>query len=267
MFPDDDDFDWVGPDRGWNYEPPPADVFQTFRSPVYTTDAEGWLTYYNEAAADLWGYHPELGKTRWCGCWRIFTLEGVVLPFDQSPIALTLKEGRPLRGAQAILERPDGTRIPFMPYPTPLRDASGTIVAVSNVLVRVSRLNWYHPVEPSADASIDPCADPRTVVAPIARRTGLELDDLTGLLQVTLAALADVEFEYLSDCERIDGWSGPMAERDRILAQLEQKRRRQRDVLDKRAALLERQARRLMGLPPAEPERQAVRVALGGTVH
>ena len=79
MFPDDDEFEFGGPDRGWNYEPSRAELFKQFRSPVYTTDADGWLTYYNDAAADLWGYRPELGKTRWCGSWRIYTPDGTLL--------------------------------------------------------------------------------------------------------------------------------------------------------------------------------------------
>jgi PAS domain-containing protein len=34
---------------------------------VYTTDPAGRITYYNEAAAALWGYRPDLGKSEWCG--------------------------------------------------------------------------------------------------------------------------------------------------------------------------------------------------------
>ncbi|MGH1569500.1 PAS domain-containing protein [Methylobacterium sp. P31] len=255
MFPDDDEFEFVGPDRGWNYEPSRAEVFREFTSPVYTTDADGWLTYYNEAAADLWGYHPELGKTRWCGCWRIFTTDGEVLPFDQCAMAVAIKEGRPVRNAQAILERPDGTRIPVVSYPTPLRDASGTLVAASNVLVRITRINWAEP----ADVPAGPWAG----VVLTARRADLELDDLTGLLQATLAALADVEFGYQSDCERLEDWSGPTEEKDRILHQLEQKRQRHRAALDRRAAQLQLQARRLIGRQPNTTMQWPTRLAAG----
>ena len=34
-----------------------------------------------------------------------------------------------------MAERPDGTRVPFMPYPTPLYDASGVLVGAVNMLV------------------------------------------------------------------------------------------------------------------------------------
>src|SRR3546814_7698493 len=38
----------------------------------------------------------------------------------------------------AIAERPDGTRIPFLAYPTPLRDASGAQVGAVNMLVDIT---------------------------------------------------------------------------------------------------------------------------------
>ena len=50
-------------------------------------------------------------------------------------MAVTLKEGHPVRGMEAIAERPDGTRVPFLPYPTPLRDATGQLVGAINLLV------------------------------------------------------------------------------------------------------------------------------------
>ena len=34
-----------------------------------------------------------------------------------------------------MAERPDGTRVPFMPYPTPMRDAAGKIIGAVNMLV------------------------------------------------------------------------------------------------------------------------------------
>ena len=60
------------------------------------------------------------------------------MPHDECPMAIALKENRAVRGAEAILERPDGTRIPFTPYPTPLRDASGKLIGAVNMLVDIS---------------------------------------------------------------------------------------------------------------------------------
>lgn len=40
-------------------------------------------------------------------------------------MAVVLKEGRAVAGQEAVLERPDGTRMPFMAFPSPLRDGRG----------------------------------------------------------------------------------------------------------------------------------------------
>src|ERR1051326_8113496 len=105
---------------------------------VYTTDADGRITYYNDAAAELWGHRPELGSSKWCGSWKIFWPDGRPLPHDQCPMAITLKTGEPVRGVEAIAERPDGTRVNFLPYPTPLRDASGRLTGAINLLMDIT---------------------------------------------------------------------------------------------------------------------------------
>ena len=104
---------------------------------VYTTDAEGGITYFNEAAIALWGRRPELGE-QWCGSWRLYWPDGRPMPHDECPMAIALKEDRPIRGVEAELERPDGTRAVFMAYPTPLHDTSRRLVGAVNVLVDVT---------------------------------------------------------------------------------------------------------------------------------
>ena len=105
---------------------------------IYTTDTAGRLTYYNESAADLWGYRPDLGTQSWCGSWKLFWPDGEPLAHDACPMAMALKEGKPIRGLEAIAERPDGTRVPFAPYPTPLFDSQGQLVGAVNMLVDIS---------------------------------------------------------------------------------------------------------------------------------
>src|SRR5579871_1101279 len=89
---------------------------------IYTTDAGGRITYFNQAAVELAGRTPAIGGDEWCVSWKLFNPDGTQLPHDQSPMAIALREGRTIRNAEAIAERPDGTRVPFIPYPTPLRD-------------------------------------------------------------------------------------------------------------------------------------------------
>jgi two-component sensor histidine kinase len=60
------------------------------------------------------------------------------MPHDESPMAMALKEDRPIRAAEAIAERPDGTRVSFIPYPTPLHDDTGKLVGGVNMLIDVT---------------------------------------------------------------------------------------------------------------------------------
>jgi len=111
------------------------DVLEALPVAVCTTDAEGLITFYNAAAAALWGYRPELGSSRWCGSWKLYWPDGRPMPHDQCPLATALREGRPVRGEQAVAERPDGSRVPFLAFPTPLRDAEGRLTGAVNLLM------------------------------------------------------------------------------------------------------------------------------------
>lgn len=118
-----------------------AEPYRTFLEAVavavYTTDADGRITYFNQAAVDLWGRRPEIGE-EWCGSLRLFHSDGRPMAHAECPMAIALKEKRPVRGESAMAERPDGRRVAFIPYPTPLRDQHGTMVGAVNVLVDVT---------------------------------------------------------------------------------------------------------------------------------
>ena len=57
---------------------------------------------------------------------------------DECPMAIALKEGRSVRGYEGVAERPDGSRAAFIPYPTVVYDAEGTLIGAINVLVDVT---------------------------------------------------------------------------------------------------------------------------------
>ena len=105
---------------------------------IYTTDPAGRITYFNEAAAEFWGQRPQLGTSEWCGSWKLFWPDGSPLAHVDCPMALALKGSRPIRGMEAIAERPDGTKVPFIPYPTPLYDPNGRLVGAVNMLVDIT---------------------------------------------------------------------------------------------------------------------------------
>jgi PAS domain S-box-containing protein len=107
---------------------------------VYTTDAAGRITFYNEVAAAMWGRRPKLNSEKWCGSWRMYWPDGTPLPHDECPMAVVLKEKRNFNGngQEAVVERPDGTRVPFMAFPSILRDATGEVIGAVNMFVDIS---------------------------------------------------------------------------------------------------------------------------------
>jgi PAS domain S-box-containing protein len=104
---------------------------------AYTTDAEGRITFFNQAAEAFWGRAPELGEL-WCGSFRLFWTDGRPMAHEECPMAIALKEGRSVRGYEAIAERPDGSRVAFMPFPTVVRDERGAVSGAINVMVDIT---------------------------------------------------------------------------------------------------------------------------------
>ena len=87
----------------------PRQLVDALPAAIYLTDSEGRITYFNDAAAALWGYRPKLHSDQWCGSWRLYSLDGTPMPHDQCPMAVALKQRRPIRGDRAIAARPDGS--------------------------------------------------------------------------------------------------------------------------------------------------------------
>ena len=66
--------------------------------PIYLTDAEGAVTYWNQACVEFAGRGPQLGEDRWCVTWRLYTTTGERLPHDQCPMAEAIRDQREVRG-------------------------------------------------------------------------------------------------------------------------------------------------------------------------
>lgn len=104
---------------------------------LYTTDADGRITFFNEAAARFWGRRPAMGEL-WCGSLRLYHPDGRRMRHDECPMAIALKENRTTHGGEATAERPDGSRVGFIAYPTPLHDSEARLIGAVNVLVDVT---------------------------------------------------------------------------------------------------------------------------------
>jgi PAS domain S-box-containing protein len=113
-------------------------LLETLPAAVCTADADGLITFYNQAAAELWGETPAVGATVWCGAHRLYRPDGTPLPHDQCPLAQTIRERRQVRDQEVIVERPDGTRTAVRPHATPLFDERGAFIGAINMFVDIS---------------------------------------------------------------------------------------------------------------------------------
>ncbi len=181
---------------------------------IYTTDAEGRITFFNQAAADFAGTQPEIGTDKWCVTWRLYWPDGRPLPHDECPMAVALKEGRIVRNVEAIAERPDGSRVHFLPFPTPLFDESGKIIGGVNLLMDITERTSAETatarlaaiVESSDDAIISKTLD-GTIVSwnrGATRIFGYEAEEMIGqpIVRLIPAALRQEEERILAQLAR-----------------------------------------------------------------
>lgn len=119
---------------GDGFEP----TLDSLNVPIYVTDADGSVTYWNRACVEFAGREPQLGRDRWCVTWKLFTTEGEPLAHEECPMAKAIRQCRPIRDEIAIAMRPDGSRVAFRPYPTPIMDSEGNLTAAINMLIDIS---------------------------------------------------------------------------------------------------------------------------------
>jgi len=118
-------------------------MFDQLPVAFYTCDLDGQISYFNEAAATLWGRRPEIGKDLWCGSWKIFYPDGRSMPLSECPMALCLKEGRAYSGSEIRVERPDHSIRDLLVYPSPLYNENNERIGAQNTLIDITDQRHY----------------------------------------------------------------------------------------------------------------------------
>jgi len=115
-------------------------LIQQLPAAIYTTDNNGVITLFNQAAVELWEREPEIGKDMWCGSFRIFDADSITeIPLDQCPMATALKEKRRVVvDSPFIVETPSGKRKWFLPHPEPIFNSEGEMTGAINMLFDVT---------------------------------------------------------------------------------------------------------------------------------
>src|SRR5450631_2114201 len=80
------------------------DLLQALPAAIYTTDASGHITFFNQACIEFAGRSPKIGDM-WCVSWKLFWPDGTPLRHEDCPMAVALKENRPVRNVEAVAER------------------------------------------------------------------------------------------------------------------------------------------------------------------
>ncbi len=116
-------------------------VVELMPAGVYTVDATGVITFYNQQAAAMWGRTPIVGDTdeRFCGSTRLFQSDGTPMPHNLTPVAAALLDGSKYRDLETIIERADASRIHVRVNIAPICDGDGKIIGAINVFDDVSQ--------------------------------------------------------------------------------------------------------------------------------
>jgi two-component sensor histidine kinase len=122
-----------------------ADASLSFRSMMealptaaFASDRGGRVTWFNAAATAFWGKRPSPGAL-WQDCFRpLLHPDGTWAGADDLPVSAALLSGHKARGRELVFERPDHSRVWFVPESAPLQDGSGLPTGVITLLMDVS---------------------------------------------------------------------------------------------------------------------------------
>ncbi|MBX2907473.1 MAG: PAS domain S-box protein [Taibaiella sp.] len=115
-------------------------LIEKLEVPLYTTDKNGTITLYNNAAVDLWGREPETGIEKWSGAYKLFYVDRTELAKEDCPHAVCLRESKPIRDTEILVMRPDGSIRHVAPYPQPTVDERGNLTGAVNLLLDLTAM-------------------------------------------------------------------------------------------------------------------------------
>src|SRR5690606_5456650 len=113
------------------------ELIQNLPVATYSCDREGRLLFYNKAAITLWGKVPEIGA-KWCGSWKIYSMDGNPLPVHMWPVAIAAKKSNNISYKEIIVERQNGEKRNVKPYPVPFMDEAGEVTEVVSVMIDIT---------------------------------------------------------------------------------------------------------------------------------
>jgi PAS domain S-box-containing protein len=105
---------------------------------IFTCDPQGNITSYNNAAVNLLGHTPEIGKELCCAPLNFFTPYGDTVSLEDTAMGQVLKHGKAIEGEQLIIQRPNGTKLKIKTYVVPTFNSTGALTGTVNTLIDIT---------------------------------------------------------------------------------------------------------------------------------
>jgi PAS domain S-box-containing protein len=148
---------------------------------VCVCDADAVIVAFNQRATQLWGRSPKPGQTheKYCGSHKLFWPDGTYLPHDQTSMGWVLRNGKPWCDQEAIIERPDGSRLTVLINIAPIFDDNGK---------QIGAVNCFQDLSAQKQAE----AEREHVRANASARQSLLLRELSHRVKNTLAVVQSI---------------------------------------------------------------------------
>ncbi|WP_040473869.1 PAS domain S-box protein [Flavobacterium frigoris] len=104
---------------------------------IQSCDAAGRILLFNKAAVAIWGREPEIGIDRYCGAFKLYSIDNQLIPLESSPMVSLLKDGIPQTGT-VIVEEPNGNRKTIIADLVPFFDTNKNVTGAVNVMTDIT---------------------------------------------------------------------------------------------------------------------------------
>jgi PAS domain S-box-containing protein len=132
-------------------------LFDAIPTALYVCAGDGTIARFNRRAVELWGREPAFGDSeeRFCGAHRLIDLDGTLIPHHESPMALALRSGKPVRDREIIVERANGSQAFVMVNIRPFVNAHGEVEGAINCFQEITRHKTAEAAQHAASSRLD----------------------------------------------------------------------------------------------------------------
>ncbi len=133
----------------------------TENSPIasYTCNLQGQITYFNDAAAQIWGRKPTIGKDLWWGARKIFYPDGTPMPKEEHPAVKAIRTGKFNQKSEVRIECPDHSIKVILFIPQPQYNKDGKLVGGHFSLIDITEYVADHIRQATLSAIVESSDD------------------------------------------------------------------------------------------------------------